>query len=217
MGAPVRRKNGITWPPHALQAGSWALFSAFAISFYALFIQYLALPGQIAAGVIFGFFALTTFVAAASATTTDPADRNIYQPEGLYEGRDVPAGLLYCYRCSRHVLDTSKHCIVCQKCVDVFDHHCVWLNNCVGIHNYMAFITALIAAGGLLATQAGVGLYLLSQYCMDGGAFDAQVRSVYPDLSGLAFVALTTTVTIIDVAALALLIQLLAFHSYLSE
>lgn len=38
----------------------------------------------------------------------------------------------------------SKHCSVCNVCVDLMDHHCPWLNNCIGkntIGEFNRFIT----------------------------------------------------------------------------
>ncbi|KAG0464387.1 hypothetical protein HPP92_020456 [Vanilla planifolia] len=40
----------------------------------------------------------------------------------------------------------SKHCRVCDKCVDQFDHHCRWINNCVGRKNYRRFFVLMISA-----------------------------------------------------------------------
>ena len=39
----------------------------------------------------------------------------------------------------------SRHCYICNKCVDRFDHHCQWLNNCVGIGNHTVFDLFLVS------------------------------------------------------------------------
>jgi len=38
----------------------------------------------------------------------------------------------------------SKHCIICNVCVDRFDHHCYWINNCIGKNNINYFVCFVI-------------------------------------------------------------------------
>ena len=44
-----------------------------------------------------------------------------------------------CADCSVLKTPRSRHCHLCNYCVDRFDHHCPWVNNCIGRHNYKYF------------------------------------------------------------------------------
>lgn len=45
----------------------------------------------------------------------------------------------FCSYCLVHKTTSSKHCLICERCVDMFDHHCFWINNCVGRKNIRIF------------------------------------------------------------------------------
>ena len=145
MPQPGARKNGVQWPLHPVQVTSWTLFVFFVAFFYALQFLYTDIIGRGVAGVLYGAFTLVSLIAAAAATLTDPADRSIYEPEPPADSQDAASGRLFCYRCERHVSETSKHCTMCMKCVDGFDHHCIWLNNCIGRHNYRCVLAVRLA------------------------------------------------------------------------
>jgi hypothetical protein len=52
-----------------------------------------------------------------------------------------PADL--CPECRVIKTARSRHCAICDRCVERYDHHCPWINNCVGIKNHNAFMLFL--------------------------------------------------------------------------
>lgn len=51
--------------------------------------------------------------------------------------------VLLCPDCEVIRTTRSRHCSICNRCVERFDHHCPWVNNCVGMGNHAYFMTFL--------------------------------------------------------------------------
>jgi len=49
-----------------------------------------------------------------------------------------------CPECEVIRTSRSRHCNICNRCVERFDHHCPWINNCVGIKNHGYFYLYII-------------------------------------------------------------------------
>jgi palmitoyltransferase len=61
----------------------------------------------------------------------------------------------FCKKCNFEKINRSKHCIICDKCIEKFDHHCVWINNCVGAKN-LKYFYYFIFMHWVLVTYASV-------------------------------------------------------------
>lgn len=91
---------------------------------------------------------ISTMVVFLTFFYTSCKDPGIISPEKkrsfLELLRDInPADL--CPDCRIIKTARSRHCAICNQCVERFDHHCPWINNCVGIKNHNAFMLFVLS------------------------------------------------------------------------
>jgi hypothetical protein len=77
-----------------------------------------------------------------------------------------------CPDCQVMRSNRSKHCAICNRCVERFDHHCPWINNCVGVKNHNSFIVFIYS---LVLTLIALAV----SSCVSFGA-KAYEHQVYP-------------------------------------
>uniref|UniRef100_G3P3D6 Palmitoyltransferase n=2 Tax=Gasterosteus aculeatus TaxID=69293 RepID=G3P3D6_GASAC len=78
-----------------------------------------------------------------------------------YDGRLFHPGVS-CETCQLIKPARSKHCRVCDRCVQRFDHHCVWVNNCIGARNtryFLLYLFSVCAMAGDMAVLTGDMLF----------------------------------------------------------
>ena len=70
-----------------------------------------------------------------------------------------------CFTCWEWKGLRTKHCSVCNVCVDGFDHHCGWLNNCVAEKNHREFILMILFTfiGSLFYLGISISVFLQSE------------------------------------------------------
>ena len=59
----------------------------------------------------------------------------------LMESVDADA---FCAFCEIVRSSSTRHCVICNRCVERYDHHCPWIDNCVGVRNHNYFLALLI-------------------------------------------------------------------------
>ncbi|XP_076025791.1 palmitoyltransferase ZDHHC4 [Genypterus blacodes] len=143
-----------------------------------------------------------------------PYDRRLFHPG------------VTCPTCQLIKPARSKHCRLCNRCVQRFDHHCVWVNNCIGAQNtryFLLYLFSVCAMAGDIALLTGDMLLhavlrsgLLSASFIDA---DGQQQPVGP-LFIIQHLFLTFPRIVFMLGFLVFVFFLLAgyalFHSYLA-
>jgi len=77
-----------------------------------------------------------------------------------------------CPECQVIRTERSRHCNICNRCVERFDHHCPWINNCVGTRNhgyFFIYIMLTILYIFLVLVLCGMMIYniIVLEYVLD--------------------------------------------------
>ncbi|EPS58309.1 hypothetical protein M569_16505, partial [Genlisea aurea] len=111
------------------------------------------------------------------------------------------------------VLKYSKHCRVCDKCVDRFDHHCRWLNNCIGRKNYRKFFALMVSALLLLILQWSMGIVVIVLCFLEKRRFAAAISSkLGSSFTVVPYAVVVGVCTVLAMVATLPIAQLFCFH-----
>jgi len=141
---------------------------SFAMNSYDIFNEFLP-GGMFWSFVPMGFWVILMYNLAWAATIDpgviprDPAEKN---KKGKREFTKTVDGIKYkwCRTCRIYRPPRSKHCPVCNNCVEKFDHHCPWVGNCIGRRNYVFFqwfihSSFLLIVAGFVLSYIQLSLY----------------------------------------------------------
>ena len=66
-----------------------------------------------------------------------------------------------CPFCEVIRLPRSRHCNICNRCVERYDHHCPWVNNCIGKANHFPFYMHLLHLTAYIITATSSAAWTL--------------------------------------------------------
>lgn len=191
----VPRRHGFESPLDAQQIGAWVTIAILIVLWFALYAVVLEPTVAIALSAVMIALALCTIVLKVYLSLSVCEDDALFEPtkktnSELLTLAGIKPNEISCYYCRVFVKKDSKHCAVCDKCVEGFDHHCRWLNTCIGVKNYKPFFVFVVFVITSIGFNLGVAMYIFIQVCRAIAAngdelaqFKSRLRSAYDDES----------------------------------
>lgn len=225
-----RRVHGLQLPLHPQQVTGWLVMLSVGAATFLVLIPSLSTSFRecllVILGVLFGVH-IISHVAALLLDPADPELRALKVKVAVPEfDRTKHAHVIENGRCHLCNIKTkgprTKHCSVCNKCIDKFDHHCKWLNHCIGGRNYPAFLICVITAVVASLLVVGISVLEIIYYHTDPG-----LLSIFPDrqngtapsvtyLPDSVFLGVVSVLALLAATTAGLLLHLCLFHCYIS-
>jgi len=117
--------------------------------------------------------------------------------------------------CDTFVEDTSKHCGVCNRCVNKFDHHCQYLNNCVGAKNYKLFFQLIVTVFVMVLMHNLTNGFVIYGYLSENENIAVQDLKLFNKIMHKPFGIVLWIAVVLNFCALLFLGHLVPFHIYL--
>mmetsp|Transcript_19135 Transcript_19135/g.34862 ORF Transcript_19135/g.34862 Transcript_19135/m.34862 type:complete len:324 (-) Transcript_19135:638-1609(-) len=210
--------NGFTQHLTIYQAGSWLMVSTEVLCFFSLYVPVLDIGCVVIYSLAYIFFAISLTIFAYLCTNCDPTDPIVALERAARMERKFFNSKSFnqvCTICKTHVLDNSKHCGKCDRCVDRFDHHCKWLNNCIGGRNYSLFCGCIASLEGLALIQTAAGCFIIGSILNKDEVYDAAKELFFVDGNGVAYVTVILVTSFLAFVILVFNGHLIIFHVWL--
>lgn len=221
MQQPISSKiNGFTQPFSFHQVISWGAIGMEALGFYCLYIPVLDVACQVIYSVVYFILIFGLFAYAFLCTSCDPTDPIVELERKARLDRkyfDTKSYNQVCTICKTHVLDHSKHCGRCDRCVNRFDHHCKWLNNCIGEKNYTKFAGCIGFLEGVAFVQTALGCYIIGSILNADHIYDKAKAIFFVKSNGVLYVTLVLATSFFAFVILVFNGHLIIFHLWLRK
>jgi palmitoyltransferase len=95
---------------------------------------------------IMALLGILSLASWALTTFTDPGKIEKPSDVDFLQIMQAIDPVLLCPECQVVRTPRSRHCGICDICVERYDHHCPWVNNCIGHRNHGIFMGFLIVS-----------------------------------------------------------------------